>query len=62
MCISSLVCTVCLYSKIMYNIMYVESTILYVQFDMLNSTCTVKFPKNSVHISLCIIVYVKFEH
>ena len=42
--------------------MYIESTILYVQFDMLNSTCTVKFPKNSVHISVCIIVYVKFEH
>ena len=60
--ISSLVCTVCMYSKMKYNIVYIENTVQYVQFDMLNSTCTVKFPKNSVHIPLCIIVYVKFEH
>ena len=60
--ISSLVCTVCVYSQIMYNIVYIESTVQYVQFDMLNSTCMVKFPKNSVHSSVCIIVHVQFVH
>ena len=49
--------------------MYVESTILYVQFDMLNSTSTVKFPKNSVFIakhvqycgySICLVKHVHY--
>ena len=55
----SLVCTVCMYSKMKYNIMYIENTVQYVQFDMLNTTCMVKFPKNIVSSTVCMVVYVQ---
>ena len=57
--ISSLVCTVCMYSKLKYNIVYIENTVQYVQFDMFNTTCMVKFPKDIVNSTVCMVVYVQ---
>ena len=45
--ISSLVCTVCMYSKMKYNTVYIENTVQYVQFDMLSTTCMVDFQRIS---------------
>ena len=57
--ISSLVCTVCMYSKMKYNIVYIENTVQYVQFDMLSTTCMVEFQKNIVNTTVCMVVYVQ---
>ncbi len=54
--ISSLVCTVCMYSKMKYN---TENTVQYVQFDMLSTTCMVEFQKNIVNSTVCTVVYVQ---
>ncbi len=57
--ISSLVCTVCMYSKMKYNIVHIENTVQYVQFDMLSTTCMVEFQKNIVNSTVCTVVYVQ---
>ena len=58
-CISSLVCTVCMYSKMKYNIVYIENTVQHVQFDMLSTTCMVEFQNNIVNSTVCMVVYVQ---
>ena len=57
--ISSLVCTVCMYSKMKYNIVYIENTVQYVQFDMLSTTCMVEFQNNIVNNTVCMRMYVQ---
>ena len=57
--ISSLVCTVCMYSKMKYNIVYIENTVQYVQFDMLSTTCMVEFQKNTANSTVCTVVSVQ---
>ena len=65
--ISSLVCTVCMYSKMKYNIVYIENSVQYVQFDMLSTTCMVELQKNIVNstVQYCVcstvhlVLYVK---
>ena len=57
--IFSIVCTVCMYSKMKYNIVYIENTVQYVQFDMLSTTCMVEFQKNIVNSTVCMVVYVQ---
>ena len=57
--ISSLVCTLCMYSKMKYSIAHIENTVQYVQFDMLSTTCMVEFRKNIVNSTECMVVYVQ---
>ncbi len=42
-----------------YNIVYIENTVQYAQFDMLSTTCMVEFQNNIANSTVCMVVYVQ---